>query len=117
MSKILSSVSQFLCFNADGSLNWEESSAHIRAAVEAEIEQNAVLDTAILNAVNSVYDRFATNETMVTGDVVAFASLELASLGYARDEIKVRVKEYLDRSKNQFKSQKGRTGGLIRQYK
>ena len=117
MSKILSSVSQFLVFSADGSLNWGESSAHIRAAVEKEIEENRVLDLAIMNAVNAVYDRLATNESMVTGDVVAYASLDLSAQGYSRDEMKVKVKDYLNRSRQQFVPQKGRTGGLVRQYK
>ena len=113
-NNIMSTVSSFVSFSNDGSVDWDNTLTSIRAQMEMEIEANQKSDGEIEVGLDTIYDSLPAGTGLPTPMVVQTVSASLAG-GNIQDQIAWtgKVENFLART-NRFVSKRGRSGGLFR---
>jgi hypothetical protein len=115
MSKnILSTVSSFVSFSNDGSVDWDITLSSIQTQMQMEMKENQEMDSLIETALHSIYDSMDPGIGLPTPVVVQTVSASLAN-GNLQEQIAftAKVEDFLSRT-NCFISKRGRSGGLFR---
>lgn len=113
-NNIMSTVSSFVSFANDGSVDWDLTLTSIRAQMEMEIEENRKSDGEIEVGLDAIYDSLPVGTGLPTPMVVQTVSASLAG-GNIQAQIAwtAKVENFLERT-NRFVSKRGRSGGLFR---
>ena len=114
MSKVLSSLSGFIVYANDGSVDWNATIPAIQNAVESELNEARAYDETISAALDKLYDAAPAGSSFPTPMVVSLVASELAGGNMARMvELTPLVAAFVDRSPR-FQPKRGRSGGLFR---
>ena len=108
---ILKSLTGFVVFAADGSIDVDATCDKIKSGIVVELEHNAVMDSKIESALDNVFTRLNV-DVYPTPEVVSMASAILVGNEITKmAEVSEQVRDYLSRS-SRFVGVRGRKGGL-----
>ena len=114
MSKVLSSLSGFIVYANDGSVDWDATIPAIRNAVESELNEARAHDASISAALDKLYDASPAGASYRTDMVVSTIAGELSAGNLSAMATLLPVVEAFIERSPRFQSKRGRNGGLSR---
>jgi hypothetical protein len=104
-----------VCFNTDGSVDWDVTSENIRCVVDQEVFNCAEADSKIETALNEVFNQLPDGAHIPSPLAVNLVVSKIAIPGdiTSMTEATNQVNAYLERS-TKFVGKRGRNGGLTR---